>query len=495
MARIRRKKKSKTGRYDIMALNAVVSEEFLQSIKPFYDRSKLKIPYIQILFDWCIEYHKRTDEAPKEWILTKFKQEEEHLDEDIAENMEIFIERLTDELDRLENWSWKRGWLIAEDFFRREAAQGLLDNLQTLLEDGATPDDLDEVITSYRRIQTQKWDAEDVWNPDLIEAAWSETVNKPILNLRGGLGKKMNYMFARSNFVGLTGVEKRGKSWWLLEVAARAWYNKQNTIFISISDMSENQVRKRIIQRKMGIPLETCTVPIPELSCQTQIDNTCELTIQRGRGCLACLSRGLPEFEPNVTYMDEVRKTLSPEQVKAKAKKILKKSQKRFRMKAVTNFTVTDLKNMLDQFEEEDGWVPDCVVIDYADELSPDTHQRSKDKRHVIDEQWRELRAIGLERDCLMVTATQAAASAYEKSHIGMGDFSESKNKLAHVTHFVALNQTPEEKQEQKMRITPILSRDKDTNGEVTVLQCLPIGKININSYHTPKEDHDDYSD
>jgi hypothetical protein len=107
-----------------------------------------------------------------------------------------------------------------------------------------------------------------------------------------------------------------------------------------------------------------------------------------------------------------------------------------------------------------DGWVPDLVVIDYADELAPEPDTRRMDKRDQINENWRVLRRIALKYHCLMVTATQAAARSYDKRTINRKDFSEDKRKNAHVTGMIGLNQFAEEKVGGLYRLNWILLRE-----------------------------------
>jgi hypothetical protein len=66
-------------------------------------------------------------------------------------------------------------------------------------------------------------------------------------------------------------------------------------------------------------------------------------------------------------------------------------------------------------------------------------------------------------------------------------NFSEDKRKFSHATAFLTLNQTPEEKRLGVIRIGELFVREKkyDINKQVTVLQCLDLGKPYITSFFT----------
>jgi hypothetical protein len=108
----------------------------------------------------------------------------------------------------------------------------------------------------------------------------------------------------------------------------------------------------------------------------------------------------------------------------------------------------------------QEGWVPDVVVIDYADLLAPEAGSGRLDFRHQIDATWKILRRISLDYHILVLTATQAAARSYDQWLIRKGDFSEDKRKNAHVTGMIGINQTPAEKKKGVYRLNWIFLRD-----------------------------------
>jgi len=168
-----------------------------------------------------------------------------------------------------------------------------------------------------------------------------------------------------------------------------------------------------------------------------------------------------------------------------KFKDFSKKHRSRFKLCTYPNSTLTvrEIERLLREWEREDGFRPDVIVIDYVDIMRPE--RRYDQFRHQQNELWMRLRALSQEWKCLVVTATQCASSGYDKELLRLSDFSEDKRKYAHVTAMYGLNQTVEEKKLGLMRINALVLRDEECNPNETVkvLQRLQIGRPVLESY------------
>ena len=105
---------------------------------------------------------------------------------------------------------------------------------------------------------------------------------------------------------------------------------------------------------------------------------------------------------------------------------------------------MTDLRQRLKEWESREGWVADFVVIDQADLMMAESAKM--DFRHQVNSIWLGLRQVNQEYHNCMVVSTQSDSAAYKAKVLTRSNFSEDKRKLAHVTGFLGLNQTPEEK-------------------------------------------------
>jgi replicative DNA helicase len=134
------------------------------------------------------------------------------------------------------------------------------------------------------------------------------------------------------------------------------------------------------------------------------------------------------------------------------------------------------------QTYERSGWVPDIVVIDYADILAPPAGVA--DNREQINHAWKQMRSLSQEFHCLVVTATQSDAASYNQWILNRRNFTDDKRKLAHVTSMLGINQTEEEKEFGIFRYNFIASREqkyKETKC-VYLASCLSIANIAVRS-------------
>ncbi len=168
-----------------------------------------------------------------------------------------------------------------------------------------------------------------------------------------------------------------------------------------------------------------------------------------------------------------------------KGKEFIDKVRRNFKLACFPNdsISVNGINTELALWEKYENFVPDVIVVDYADILAAiDTRLEF---RHRENQTWKALRALSQVRRCLVVTATQSDAASYGKERLNLSNFSEDKRKYGHVTMMLALNQTPEEKRKGLMRIGQLVVREDefDTDRDVVVLQCLAIGRPFLGSY------------
>jgi hypothetical protein len=200
--------------------------------------------------------------------------------------------------------------------------------------------------------------------------------------------------------------------------------------------------------------------------------------------CVKCF--GKPKFRGSVWYKKvEFDSPLEWEEGAKAGKRFFSRMVGRdFRLVTAPTgtFSIKDMKDTLRIWEDRDGYVPDVVVVDYADIIR---HEGSKDMRHGINNTWAGLRSISLEHNCLVVTATQTDAASYDKESVGVSNFSEDKRKHSHTTATFSINQTEQEKQLGLSRIGRVLVREDEfsISDQVYILQCMKIGRAILGSY------------
>jgi hypothetical protein len=182
----------------------------------------------------------------------------------------------------------------------------------------------------------------------------------------------------------------------------------------------------------------------------------------------------------------QITDVLTPKTAVMAVKKFFIKYKREFRISTHANGTlsVKGIVNILKAWEKDDNFVPDLILIDYADILISDA---KTEFRHQQNEIWKALRGLSQAKPWLVVTVTQADAKSYEAHSLKLSNFSEDKRKYAHCTSFYGLNQDPHgrEKKIGVLRINELMIREGEglTSNEVFVLQNLKLGKPFLTSF------------
>lgn len=103
--------------------------------------------------------------------------------------------------------------------------------------------------------------------------------------------------------------------------------------------------------------------------------------------------------------------------------------------------TIPGLESYLDYLERYNHFMPDMILVDYADIMKLDT----KNLRIDTGQLYKELRRIAVERDIAMVTASQSNRAAEDARIITMKHFAEDYSKAGTADNIVAFCQTPAE--------------------------------------------------
>ncbi len=129
-----------------------------------------------------------------------------------------------------------------------------------------------------------------------------------------------------------------------------------------------------------------------------------------------------------------------------------------------------------------DGWIPDIVVIDYADVLAPPSGVREFREQQFIT--WMGMRTLSMDLQCLLLTATQADAASYKQWLLTRSNFSEDKRKLGQVSSILGMNVTALEYDKQLMRLNWVLNRDMKASRTrcLHVATCLALGQPIVHS-------------
>jgi len=443
----------------------IVSRSVLSRITTKWDGKLFKSKWSNLVGNWCIKFFKRFDDAPAksiEGLFEKWASKTE--DNKTIDLIEKFLAGLSSAYD---GGDINTNYIVdlAGSYFNRVGVRKLVTSVEASLDNGDLEEGL-QTVENFKKIEIGSKMAVDVMQDDEALRAAFEAQKEALIRFPGDLGKFFGNSFCRDSLIAFLGPEKRGKTWWLLDVAWRAMLQRRRVALFEVGDMSQDQVMQRLVVRASRQPLRGSKIKYPthiERKKKDQYAN-CELVEKK--------------FKTELTWQaaKKARDKICKTRIKSK-NPYLKLS-----CHPNSTISVAGIEAELASWELNEGWVPDVIVIDYADILH--MPGGGDDERSKINHAWMALRALSQKLHCCVVTATQADAASYTQYIIRRSNFSGDKRKLAHVTGMIGINQTAEEKEDQIQRLNWVVLREREfsENRCVHVAGCLAIGNPAVKS-------------
>jgi replicative DNA helicase len=478
----------------------IVSDSFCRDISKIINKDTFSVPFIARVAVWCKDYHKRYKQAPGIHISDIFEIEKEKIDEPDQKAISTLLAKLSAD-HQSEEFNEEYLKDRAFEHFRERNLKQAITKASSLSELGRTSE-AEKVMESYKRasILTSGW--EDPFDIDVMKNYFADQTAKKdiIFQLPGEIGRFIG-PFQRNWLVGFLAPTKRGKSWWLIELAIQAMLHRKKVIFISL-EMNSSRVFGRMYNRLTSMSNETKDYIFPCFDCKKNQENNCNKSIRTNivrllnpegekpqynrefgyRPCVVC--RNKKDFVPE-TWFTNVKK----EKMKfSQAVKLIRSQVSHFgsslKIKSYPAGS-TNLSRVMDDVHglyDMDGFVPDLIVIDYADILAPEDARMIGRER--TDQTWQTLKRVGDELHCCVASASQANRQSFDKKNVTQIDTSEDIRKIAHGDLWLAINQTPQEKRSSISRISKIAMRDEDFDqyASVIVLQQLALGQVLLDS-------------
>lgn len=402
--------------------------------------------YANTIFRWCSEFYQKHGRAPRGAIRTLFLRYAAKPGRSAAQLglLERFLQSLDKDARQLVK-GLNRDFVVdlASSHFDLVRHGRLRDDLEQALQvkDLAAAR---ETVSRFNPVAFAASDAIDVLTDrqawlDALEAEEAEV----LVHYPGALGEFFGHQLSREGFVSFLAPEKRGKTFWLLDVAWRALRERRRVFFFSAGDMSRKGMLRRLMTRAARRPLREGKVMRPR---KIRLTSTRQAQVQHEA----------QSFTKPIS-----RKQLLHTQKELHRLSAAKHSLLKLSAHSNSSLTVAAMRQELDEAIRF-GWVPDVVVVDYMDILAPEAGSHGQDFRHQTNETWKAMRRLSQDYHVLVVTATQADAASYEAKVITRQNFSEDKRKLSHVTGMVGINQTEIEKQQGLYRLNWVLLREGD---------------------------------
>lgn len=275
----------------------------------------------------------------------------------------------------------------------------------------------------------------------------------PDLDKRGfGPTRKEQWLFIAN--------AKKGKSWALMHLAKMALVHKLKVCHISL-EMSEARTSQRYFQTLFAMSKRK------EVSKAVKFKRD---SLNRIAG-----------FE-NVKIKPKL--SMDDQKIHARlSKKIDEWSVRMLDNIIVKQFptgqlTVNQLKAYLDTLDNNERFVPDLLIVDYPDLMKLDKNNY----RLAIDETYKDLRGIAVERNIALAIVSQSHRGAAKAKVVGSENVAEAYSKIAHADVIITYSQTEIEQSLGLARLHVAGGRNDQDNITIVISQNYALGQFVVDS-------------
>lgn len=475
-----------------IAISMITSTEYLDRIQLHYKPQLINSTYVRVVATWCMEYFQQYKAAPGKTIRVIFRDKSEVIED--THTVQLIEKLLTSLSEEYTATNTNVEYLLDQtiNYFNKQECKLLSEELDHLSQqEKVRTEDIEYTVQKDWTVPMQdNLDLTTDFEPIVQDYEYE---SPPLFQYPGKLGSMLNPYLTRNSLIGIQAPEKRGKSYFLLELSMRAAHSRCNVVIFQCGDMTRKQwigrtlsylTRKPLRRRTDSyyLPVQdckrnqnnTCTKPFRVKSSPLHTEGTAMEQIERSpnyKSCTECIARKAQGFEPTCWFKQKA----NPEpfelgtgiQALRKLKRFMQQKQIRLSTHPTSTLSMQQLEQELNLLERRFNFIPDVVIVDYADIM--DSSSFSRETRHQKDMLWKSLRRLSQERHCLVCSATQASARAYNRDTQGMGEYSEDKRVLGHVDAMFGLNQTHEEKLLGIMRVNTIVGRWTEYSSNYTV--------------------------
>jgi replicative DNA helicase len=504
---------------DLFLTGMIVSEEFMKGIIHVIEPRFFCSPHIRTVCGWAIEYYEEFKKVPGSQIQEIFDIESrnaELADKELIETLLINIST------KYTHKPFNSGYLLPKmlDYLRERVVEIAIEdakwNLKKKGPDAAwmTLNEIKKVSSKMPKGVTFFRDFDDRFE------GWYYRDKQEIMRFPGALG---NYFapILRKKLLAFMGKPKSGKSWWLLYCAYIAVTYKLNVAFFSL-EMDTSEVEERLAcmltAREFGDGRKMYKVPV--FDCMKNQDGTCVKSICTNPGesileedgkapdyldtphviCDVCRRDWAVDDQDTPSDYD-FSSWMEEEEFEKLSAKQIGEAVERFRLHfgqdqlkifshRIGTATIQDLEDELDHVEQIEGWIPDALIVDYADILKK--NGAMSERRHQLSDIWEQLSGMCKERNVAGFTASQGNRGSVSKSTLTSEDIAEDFGKVMIVDGLIGINEdnassekTGKDKYWQRQNLKWIAHRHKKDLREwekCVVLNNLTLGQVYVDS-------------
>lgn len=250
------------------------------------------------------------------------------------------------------------------------------------------------------------------------------------------------------------GPPKRGKSFWLIHMAKRALLQRWKGVYVTL-ELADRFVGKRELQSLFA------------LTSRENVDETYTKFVISDEG-------RLEDFEikklkrPSITDQNVLR------DIPARLDDLRVNSRLIIKEFPTGTLTPKGLEAYLDNLERTKGFIPDFVILDYADLMKVD----AANYRQALGVVYKDLRGIAVDRNLALITASQSNREGADSRIVTDTHVAEDYSKIATADCVITYNQTPLERMRRLARLYVASGRVEADRFAVLVSQSYASGQF-----------------
>ena len=444
-----------------LLIGLITSEKFCREICPILNPRLLEIEYARIVAGWIKNFYSNFKKAPGKDIMKLYRAKcEEIIDEDLQDNVLTFVEKVCKDYENLKTFNDEFALQEAVTYLKARSLKNLNEDIDAYLTSGDISK-AENAITKYKSVEKSSGKSVSLLHntQSLINSFTQE--DELLFRFPGAYGDVVGDV-NREDFISYLAPMKRGKTFALIDAGVEAVKNGLKVLHVSL-EMSESKMQKRYWTALSG-QLSKDRDDI-EYSYFEKMDTN-------SKKCWAIEHKTISRKAVSIADIQKKQKTF---------RRLFRGGDIRIFAVPAYNLTVEQLDLEIDRLNQQEEFVPDVIIVDYADIMTPS--DKGNDYRNQLDGIWKRLRGLAQKRKCVVFTASQSGRASINKD-ADSKDIAEDIRKLAHITSMVSLNQTPSEKKAGILRLKQLALREGEQEfREAVCTQCLSIGRIVTDSH------------
>ena len=436
----------------------IISDKCCKILIPYINLNYFEVEYSRIVVDWVIGYYKQFKCCPKNDIRSLYLTHCNEIQDDALRDLvATFLHNLAESDININN----EDYLLdrSKDFLDSLILKHYTEELNACLELNDVKK-AKNIQAKYKKVAEVETNEVSLFSKDSVKTIQEALlkVDEELMTLPDKLNRVTGKLH-RNDFMAILAPPKTGKSFFMQYLAVEAVKQGLNVVFVSMEMTREEVVQrmwKMLYGSKSGIIPEGIykSAKIIEVEDNKYTSELVDIKVKANSG-------------KSVTYLQ--KQSRAQNQYKGDIRIIA------YPMYQASCEEITD---RIEEIAINDNFVADVVIIDYADITKP--MGGGSELRNQLDIIWKHLRGFAAKFHCLLVTASQTNRSAWKSSNVDGSSIGEDFRKIAQVTSFVSMEQSPKMKEECLMRIRNIAVRN-DTVEETCVFpQCLSLGQFMI---------------